>query len=479
MYLYGGVAYALRTGQRRPADVKAGRLYAYRFDSSNWDQMDTPGGRDWRGCCSGGTLPGKKGSCSRRMCAPPAPTINSSDPYNLPPTCDPPQMRTAQGDYPTSTTLLALAFYGGALWAVPQLPSPRAGGRGSGSYRLHRFDPLTRRWSLVRARGAPPSARAEAAAVLLEGCGRVIVQGGVGLESPRRVLADAFSLDLAASPPAWERLEPSARGPGAADGGGCCAGGGMLAVAGHAGCVLGACAVFVGGARRLDLREPEPLVQVGVRAAGTGSRGLQDPPLRVCVFGVRSARAPGPNAPRHHVCPAAPQVLERTVAPPTPDAAAGGEASKARQHCRQQLARLLRSAAAPGRAGGGGAPLRGGGIVPGSVLLVPNDGGRPVRLPAALLALHSRLFLDMAQSGCLGGGDDDGDDAADSGRAPDMRVRGTLMKHVHVHMVHSARGGKSNRPPGMSPCEKAGWLGLRMPLLTLRACSAPLAPPAR
>jgi hypothetical protein len=60
-----------------------------------------------------------------------------------------------------------------------------------------------------------------------------------------------------------------------------------------------------------------------------------------------------------------------------------------------------------------------------------------------------------------------------------MRVRGTLMKHVHVHMVHSARGGKSNRPPGMSPCEKAGWLGLRMPLLTLRACSAPLAPPAR
>ena len=55
MYLYGGVAYALRTGQRRPADVKAGRLYAYRFASSTWEQMDTEGGADGR---AGGKRPG-------------------------------------------------------------------------------------------------------------------------------------------------------------------------------------------------------------------------------------------------------------------------------------------------------------------------------------------------------------------------------------------------------------------------------------
>lgn len=41
------------------------------------------------------------------------------------------------------------------------------------------------------------------------------------------------------------------------------------------------------------------------------------------------------------------------------------------------------------------------------VLLQPGGGGTPVRMPAPLLALHSRLFLDMQQSGCF----DDADSA--------------------------------------------------------------------
>jgi hypothetical protein len=114
------------------------------------------------------------------------------------------------------------------------------------------------------------------------------------------------------------------------------------------------------------------------------------------------------------------QVLRRAIAPATPDAAAAPEASKARQHCRQLLARLVRCA----RAGSA------------SVLLAPGDGGKPVRLPAALLALHSRLFLDMQQSGCLGGGGSD-EDAADYGggpsaagaAAPPMRVSRVLVRN--------------------------------------------------
>ncbi len=55
MYVYGGVTYAMRTGQRRPADVKAGQLHAYRFGNSAWEQLATEGGRTtWRGglyCC--------------------------------------------------------------------------------------------------------------------------------------------------------------------------------------------------------------------------------------------------------------------------------------------------------------------------------------------------------------------------------------------------------------------------------------------
>ncbi|KIZ05481.1 hypothetical protein MNEG_2475 [Monoraphidium neglectum] len=333
MYLYGGVTFTRASGQRRPADAKAGLVHAYRFATGTWQRLATEGAR--------GLLGG--------------------------------------GDYPVSTTLLALAFHKGALWALPQLPPPSAGALPSraraAGYRLHRLDPLSRRWTVVATQGAGPPPRCESAAALLADCGRLVVFGGRALAQPRGLLSDAYCLDLESDPPAWTQLQPwltctqhadSGRrhAQQAAGGGG---GGGMLAVAGHGGAALGGRAVFVGGCRRHDLQEPEAVVQV----------------------------------------------LERAVVPPTPDAAGASEASKARQHCRQQLAKMLR------QAGGGGAQARWcgsgrlgkrdgrGAMSAEGVLLVPSGGGTPVRLPAVLLALHSRLFLDMHQSGMF---DSDGGD---------------------------------------------------------------------
>jgi hypothetical protein len=45
MYLYGGVTYARVSGQRRPADARAGLVYAYRFAGGAWEQMATEGAR--------------------------------------------------------------------------------------------------------------------------------------------------------------------------------------------------------------------------------------------------------------------------------------------------------------------------------------------------------------------------------------------------------------------------------------------------
>jgi hypothetical protein len=155
--------------------------------------------------------------------------------------------------------------------------------------------------------GAAPSPRAESAAAFLSGQGLLILQGGSALGPQRRLLADAHCLDLSRRPPAWSRLQPLPAGRGAApqaplaapppqQQGAAAAVGPLLAVAGHAGAALGDRAVFVGGCQRLDRLEPGGWLQV----------------------------------------------LERAVVPPSPDAAGASEEAKARQHCRQQLARMLR-----------------------------------------------------------------------------------------------------------------------------------------
>ena len=223
MYLYGGVTHARRTGERRPADARAGLLHRYTFARGAWEQLQT------------------------------------------------------EGDGPVSTTLLALAFYAGALWAVPQVRPPSSSSSSSSStsaYRLHRFDPASRRWARVRTQGEPPCPRAEAATAFLEDGGCLVVTGGVALGGARRVLGDAFCLDLAAAPPRWSRLRPALRGcaggaaaaaataAATADAGGDAAAETALAAAGHAGAAFGGAAVFVGGCRRLDVREPEAAVRV-------------------------------------------------------------------------------------------------------------------------------------------------------------------------------------------------------------------------
>ena len=103
--------------------------------------------------------------------------------------------------------------------------------------------------------GPGPCPRCESAATLLPG-GRLLLFGGATLASPRRLLSDVYCLDLGASPPTWQQLQPRQAG---GDSGGT---GGMVAVAGHAGAAMGELAVFVGGCRRLDRTEPEALVQV-------------------------------------------------------------------------------------------------------------------------------------------------------------------------------------------------------------------------
>ena len=123
------------------------------------------------------------------------------------------------------------------------------------------------------------------------------------------------------------------------------------------------------------------------------------------------------------------QILRRGIAPPTPDAAAAGEASKARQHCRQRLARLVRRGGAAAAGGGSAAATA-------AVLLVPGGGGTPVRLPALLLALHSRLFLDMLQSGLFdrdeGGGGGGGDSKAAQPPPPRIPVDGVSQADLHA-----------------------------------------------
>lgn len=227
-----------------------------------------------------------------------------------------------------------MAFHDGALWALPQLPPSPAAAPGAGSagrgYWLHRLNPGSKRWSLVatqvrasppnheqpqmhmcahvdsraasdlstqqmarchptsidappapadhcipsaRAQGAGPWPRCESAAALLPG-GRLVVFGGAALGSPRRLLADAHCLDLSSSPPSWQQLRLRVTGGAAAAAE---AGAGLVAVAGHAGAAFGEAAVFVGGCRRTDRREPEALVQVGVfaeRAAAQRQGGL-------------------------------------------------------------------------------------------------------------------------------------------------------------------------------------------------------------
>jgi len=134
---------------------------------------------------------------------------------------------------------------------------------------------------------------------------------------------------------------------------------------------------------------------------------------------IRTSLTPQqPHTPR-------PQVLQRSIVPPTPDASSAPEPSKTRQHCRQQLARLVRQAAAAAAGAGGGSSNA-------QVLLQPGDGGVAVKLPAALLALHSRLFFDMHQSGILGG--DEGDEGpggvAGGTAAVASKVSGTVRGGV-------------------------------------------------
>jgi hypothetical protein len=80
------------------------------------------------------------------------------------------------------------------------------------------------------------------------------------------------------------------------------------------------------------------------------------------------------------------------------------------------------------------------------VLLVPSGGGTPVRLPAVLLALHSRLFLDMHQSGMF---DSDGGDGGGviGGAAPAhaAQVRGVLLLGTAA-CTHPRRHWKSILP---------------------------------
>jgi hypothetical protein len=45
MYLYGGVTFTRASGQRRPADAKAGLVHAYRFATGTWQRLATEGAR--------------------------------------------------------------------------------------------------------------------------------------------------------------------------------------------------------------------------------------------------------------------------------------------------------------------------------------------------------------------------------------------------------------------------------------------------
>jgi hypothetical protein len=144
MWLYGGVTYALRTGQRRPADTKAGLLYTYYFATSTWEQVATTGGwRGVQGCASAGH-PG-----CRALCVPAAVRQQTGNATLRPTYTHHPQL--LPGDQPVSTTLLAFVHHAGALWALPQVQAPSAASlRPAAPYCLHRFDIAARRWSAVR-----------------------------------------------------------------------------------------------------------------------------------------------------------------------------------------------------------------------------------------------------------------------------------------------------------------------------------------
>ncbi|KAF8062684.1 zinc finger protein BRUTUS-like [Scenedesmus sp. PABB004] len=297
MYVLGGVRVRARDGARLPADDTPGTLHAYRFDTYTWTTLATTG------------------ACR-----------------------------------PRSTTLLALWWHGGALWAIPDV---LAGQPQPGGYRVLRLDMASHEWERVATAGEPPCLRIDACAVALRG--RLLVYGGRTAALPSSLLPDLHVLHLDASPPTWEAAAVRRVGPaagasaGAAPRGG---GGGLLPLAGHAGGADEAGRVFfLGGYSRADVREPQGLLQV----------------------------------------------LERGVRPPTPDAAllsgaAAGPVALALQHVRLQVARLVRQ------------------HHPKQVLLRP-DGGGGVRLPARLLALYSGLFDDLFQG--LLTTDSDGDDHGD------------------------------------------------------------------
>jgi hypothetical protein len=259
------------------------------------------------------------------------------------------------GNSPVSTTMVAFVFHAGALWALPQVPAPSAASlRPAAGYQLHRFDPATRRWALVSTKvwdggrcsgrvvpttcppllarprcclvvlagilacgsgrphhlirapsqGVPPQARSEAAAAFMPDAGLLVIQGGTTLAHPRRLLSDVHALNLAASPPAWNELRPVVREAAPSEGGGSgggLGGGGMLAVTAHAGAAAGGWAVFVGGCRRMDRREPEAVVQVGP-LGGTLPPPWKRPRRRSGWAEVREggcSRWPQPTAPRH------------------------------------------------------------------------------------------------------------------------------------------------------------------------------------
>eukprot|EP00775_Hariotina_reticulata_P009339 gene9339-9502_t len=315
MYVFGGVHLRDRDGARVPADNEPGLLHCYDFYSYTWTTLRTS---------------------------------------------DVPPMHTAP--------------------AAGRSKSSSKDERSQSMYRLLRLDLTNNTWHEVPTQGRPPCPRSDACSVYHSN--HVLVYGGRTTSSPSCMLSDLHVLDLDQQCPAWQQVQPrllssastggssitamtAGRGGSSLDGSGTLSSTPSSAVlplplAGHAGKHLcascsgaashsnfgtGSFVMFLGGYRRLDIKEPQPMVQI----------------------------------------------LQVNVKPPTPEAAELSGAAVdplafALQHVRLQLARLVRqhhpNQVPPG--------------IDRAVVLKGASGGG-VRLPARLLALHSCLFDDMFQ----------------------------------------------------------------------------------